>query len=282
MSEQLTVSQEFLQRALGFGEGGDPQTVAVLPDALPDDFPLTLPELPGLRVLGSVRSVAPRWTFQYPQGAEDRPPEQRLWRAFLDVALPLAETMSRFQAALRAGGWQAVQPFAQTFVEAEQSQWMAVHPERVQQFSVQVRQQGDLTQVWLNVHDSDARQIGHLLGRHDDPAFQSQEAPLPTLTLPPGWRAQLQQGSGRAVRSEEYGLRASGDAAGPDLLPHLLPQLQEQGWQLLQHEGEVSVYRTAQGVGTLLLTPGEGGTQAVIVHATTYSGRRGAGASFGV
>lgn len=168
-----------------------------------------------------------------------------------------------------------MQPFAQTFVEAEQSQWMAVHPERVQQFSVQVRQQGDLTQVWLNVHDSDARQIGHLLGRHDDPAFQAQEAPLPTLTLPPGWRAQLQQGSGRAVRSEEYGLRASGDAAGPDLLPHLLPQLQEQGWQLLQHEGEVSVYRTAQGVGTLLLPTGEEGGRAAIVHIS--DGSRGAG-----
>lgn len=40
---RLDVSLDFPQRALGFGEAGDPQTVDVFPEALPDELPFKRP-----------------------------------------------------------------------------------------------------------------------------------------------------------------------------------------------------------------------------------------------
>lgn len=266
MPEQLTVSKDFLQRALGFGEGGDPQTVGIFPGKLSEDFPLTLPDLPGLRVVGSVRNLAPRWSFGREVTAA---PEQRQWRIFLDVAADLPTTMRLFQDSLRAAGWEAVRQFRQVFVDAEQPQWLAVHPSHSRQVSLYLRRAGEDTQVWLNLHDLEPQAAEHLLGGH--PQFDHYEAPLPTLRLPPGWRGQMQQGSGGPVHSQEYILSGPVDV---ELLAHLLPQFAEQGWALLHREDGLSVFRTALGIGTLLLTGAGGNLTAHIVHVT---GEKGSG-----
>lgn len=50
---------EFLQRALGEGEDGSGKLEITL-DAPPPYLPVSLPDLPDLRVLGGVRTTAPR------------------------------------------------------------------------------------------------------------------------------------------------------------------------------------------------------------------------------
>ena len=62
-----------------------------------------------------------------------------------------------------------------------------------------------------------------------------------------------------------------------ELLTHLLPQFEPQGWQLLHREDgppSLTVYRTAQGIGTLRLQPGESAITAQIVHVTGEDGPR--------
>ncbi|WP_162865334.1 hypothetical protein [Deinococcus wulumuqiensis] len=195
----IRISSEFLQRALGFGQEGDPLTVGIFPDALPDDFPLTLPELPGLRLLGSVRGVATRWSFNRGKSFS---PERRQWRVFLDVGTALDDTMATFQAALLFQGWESGRAFAQTFVEAGQTRWLALNPARGWQLDLAGREaageSGTMTQVWLTLTEADAQTIRHLLGQHEPP-FDHVHLPMPLLRLPAGWRSQMSQGSGGRV-----------------------------------------------------------------------------------
>lgn len=264
---RLDVDLEFLQRALGFGEQDNPLTVGIFPEALPDDFPLALPDLPGVRIIGGVRSIAPRWSFNGGPSS----PEQRMWRVFLDAATDLPTTMQVSQAALRSAGWEAARPFMQTFVEQRQTNWIAVHPAHSRQLNLNLRQEGELTQIWLQVTEIDRSTSQHLLDQHRH--FDQYVAPLPSLTLPAGWRAQMKQVSGGGVHSEEYLLR--GPQGADDLLPFLLPQLEEQGWRLLHHLASITVYQTAEGVGTLLLVNQAEEIKAVIVHATGQEGQGG-------
>lgn len=269
MTGQLHVSSEFLQRALGFGQEGDPLTVGIFPDALPDDFPLTLPELPGLRLLGSVRGVATRWSFNRGKSFS---PERRQWRVFLDVGAVLDDTMATFQAALLFQGWESGRAFAQTFVEAGQTRWLALNPARGWQLDLAGREaageSGTMTQVWLTLTEADAQTIRHLLGQHEPP-FDHVHLPMPLLRLPAGWRSQMSQGSGGRVSSEEYALRGPGGAAA--LWPVLLPQLAAQGWALLHHSEDTALFRTPHGTGLLSLAEGEaagdrGEVAATVVH----------------
>ena len=265
MAGQLHVSSEFLQRALGFGQEGDPLTVGVFPDALPDDFPLTLPELSGLRVLGSVRTAAPYWTFF--GSPQERREERRQWRIFLDAGAALGDTMASFQAALLSHGWESGRAFAQTFVEAGQTRWLALNPARGWKLDLALReaaeQSGTTTQVWLTLTEAEAQTIRHLLGQHDPP-FDHVHLPMPLLRLPAGWRSQMQQGSGGRVSSEEYALRGPGGASA--LWPVLLPQLAAQGWALLHHSEDAALFRTPHGSGLLRLSEKGGEVAAAIVQ----------------
>lgn len=269
MTGQLRVSSEFLQRALGFGQEGDPLMVGIFPDALPDDFPLTLPELPGLRLLGSVRGVATRWSFNRGQSFS---PERRQWRVFLDVGAVLDDTMADFQTALLSQGWESGRAFAQTFVEAGQTRWLALNPARGWQLDLAGREaageSGTMTQVWLTLTEAEAQTIRHLLGQHEPP-FDHVHLPMPLLRLPAGWRSQMSQGSGGRVSSEEYALCGPGSAAA--LWPALLPQLAAQGWALLHHSEDTALFRTPHGTGLLSLAEGEaagdrGEVAATVVH----------------
>lgn len=265
MTGQLHVSTEFLGRALGFGWEGDPLTVGVFPDALSDEFPLTLPELPGLRVLGSVRTAAPHWTFF--GSPQERREEQRQWRIFLDVGAALDDTMATFQAALLSRGWESGRAFAQTFVEAGQTRWLALNPARGWKLDLALREvvqePGTTTQVWLTLTEAEAQTIRHLLGQHDPP-FDHVHLPMPLLRLPAGWRSQMSQGSGGRVSSEEYALRGPGGSAA--LWPALLPQLAAQGWALLHHSDEAALFRTPHGSGLLRLSESGEEVAAVLVH----------------
>lgn len=265
---RLDVPLEFLQRALGFGEEGDPQTVEVFPEALPNGLPFRLPPLPGLRVIGGVRSTASRWSFN---GGHPSP-EQRMWRVFLDVDGDLPGTMQAFQTVMRAQGWEASRPFMRTFVERSQPNWLAVQPAHRRQLNLNLRQEGAVTQVWLQVMEIDQQTAEHLL----DPSFHfsQYQAPLPVLMLPAGWRARMGQGSSGSVSSEDYRLQAP-QHGNPDLLPYLLPQLEAQGWHLIHQQVGTSVFQTAQGIGTLFLNRQGQGWKAVIVHATAEDGRGG-------
>lgn len=267
MMNRLDVPLDFLQRALGFGEEGDPQTVAVFPETLPDELPFKLPPFPGLRVIGGVRSTAPRWSF----GGDLPSPEQRLWRVFLDVDGDLPGTMQAFQTVMRAQGWEASRPFTRTFVESRQPNWLAVQPAHRRQLNLNLRQEGAVTQVWLQVREIDQQTAEHLLNPSSH--FSQDHAPLPVLMLPTGWRARMEQGSGGGVSSEAYHLQAP--HGHPDLLPQLLPQLEAQGWHLIHQQAGTSVYQTAQGIGTLFLNRKGQGWKAVIVHATAEEGRGG-------
>lgn len=279
LNEQLTLGAEFLRRALGHGREGDPADVAVTPGALPLDFPLTLPEWVGLRVWGGVRAAATGWTFDYsgPSRLTERPPRTD-WRAFLDVPAPQPEAMAALLDHFGAQGWQTAQVFQDVFVEADRSQWLGARSEPPRTLTVFSRQQGDATQVWLTVADVDPRQVEHLLGRSRHPGFHDHfEAPLPTLTLPDGWKAQMRSGQGDPVRSQNAVLLPSADRV-PDaaaLLTHFLPQLERQGWRLLHQEDgpePLSVYRTPLGVGSLFLRAGGDDVTALIVHATAGEG----------
>ncbi|GAA5532196.1 hypothetical protein [Deinococcus aluminii] len=280
MGEQVTLDAEFLRRALGHGRDGDPADVEVTPGALPSDFPVTLPEWVGLRVLGGVRSAAPRWTFHYPGSRSNQPPERVLWRAFLDVPMQQPEVMDTLLAHLESQGWQAAQIFQQVFVERERSQWMGAHLRQGRKLDLFARGEGGVTQVWLNVTDMAQGDVDHLLGRRSHPHFADHfEAPLPTLTLPEGWTARMLTGQGGPIRSQSSLLLSP--QAAPDvtaLLSHFLPQLERQGWRLLHredHPESLSVYRTPLGTGTLALEAGEEEVRALLLHATSEEGRGG-------
>lgn len=272
MTERIPIDPEFLRRALGLGSDGDPATVKVTQDALPADFPLKLPFDNG-RILGGIRSAAPGWTFQFDgQAVEPYQPKWQ-WRAFLDVASPPHSVLAELISSLNSQGWQAVTLFQPVFVEAEQSQWMAVHAGKQLQLTARLRLAGQLTQLGLEVFEVDENSIRHLLGQHAFPYPHDHfEAPLPSLLLPVGWQARMEQGSGGPVRSQQYRLLPPAGAP-TDLWPHLQPQFERQGWHLLHHEPSLSVFRTALGVGTLHWQAQEGqGINAVIVHVTAEKG----------
>ncbi|WP_034385030.1 hypothetical protein [Deinococcus sp. YIM 77859] len=281
MSERVTLDAEFVRRALGFGREGNPADVQVTPDALPPDFPLRLPDLAGLRVLGGIRSAAPRWVFSFPGAEPQQSAEHVLWRAFLDVPAPQPEVMETLLAHFLDQGWQTARMFQAVFVEAARSQWLAARCQPPRILKVFVRGESGMTQVWLETRDTDSEHAGHLLGRLS--YVQDQPDPLlPTLTLPGGWTARMLSGHGGPVCSQTFLLRSAGTRFDPAaLLSELLPQLERQGWRLLCREDGpecLSVYRTALGLGTLFLRAEESQVRARIVHATAGE-ERGAGAA---
>ncbi|WP_102126911.1 hypothetical protein [Deinococcus planocerae] len=280
MGEQVTLDVEFLRRALGQGWEDDPGGVVVTPNSLPPDFPVPLPDFAGVRVLGGVRSVA----FRRPPGG--LPDGQTTWRVFLDVPGPQPGVMAALTAHLEGQGWRAAQPWRQAFVEAEAGQWMGVHPEQERTVMLHARGEGGVTQVSLNVQDVEPEQVRHMLGQDPHPHFhRMHELPLPTLTVPQGWRVQMQGGGGgEAERSERaLLLPPEGAAEQPDLLVHLRPQLERQGWRVLHVENEADgaslTARTAQGVGVLTLGPKVGAWEAVLLHLVLGPDRHGS-ASF--
>ncbi|MBB5235490.1 hypothetical protein [Deinococcus budaensis] len=230
MTKQVTLDAEFLRRALG--QDGERADVEVTPGVLPPDFPVTLPDLPGLRVLGGVRSVPPGWTFAYPGVTQTVEPVRFQWRAFLDVPAPQGQVTAALLGHFAGEGWQESQLFQRVFVEAARSEWMGTSREPPRTLGVQARQRGEVTQVELTVADTDSGQVEHLRGRSPHPRLHDHfEAPLPTLTLPEGWRGQMQSGQGGPIRSQTWTLLPSlAPTPGPlALLPHLLPQLEDQG-----------------------------------------------------
>ncbi|MDL2345123.1 hypothetical protein QOL99_13310 [Deinococcus sp. MIMF12] len=279
MSEQVTLEAEFLRRALEREDNAE--RVAVTPGTLPPDLPVTLPDLPGMRVLGGVRSVLPGWTFASPGSARAAAagPVRLQWRAFLDIPAPQPQVMDALLGRFTEQGWQESQVFQQVFVEAARSEWAATALEPARTLGVQSRQQGGVTQVELTVADTDPGQVEHLRGRWSHPHFADQfEPPLPTLILPDGWKGQMQTGQGGPIRSQLSALRPPpGPAPDPAaLLAHFLPQLERQGWRLLHREDgpeSLSVHRTPLGVGTLSLRVKDGGLSALIVHVTAEEGR---------
>lgn len=285
MGETVPLDPEFLRRALSQGREGDPADVEMTPGALPPDFPLTLPDVAGLRVLGGIRSAVPRWTFSPSSQEPQHPAGHVMWRAFLDVPASQPEVMDTLLTHFFGQGWQPARMFQEVFVEAARSQWLAARSQPPRTLSLFARGEGGVTQVWLNVSDTDPEHVGHLLGR---PSYvQDQpDAPLPTLTLPGGWTARMLSGNGGPVCSQTSLLRPA--EARPDLaalLSHLLPQFERQGWHLLHredHPESLSVYRTPLGIGTLSLRAGEQHVQALIVHATAEGGRGAEAAAFGI
>lgn len=274
MSPLITLDAEFLRRALGHGHAGDRADVEVTPGALPPEFPVTLPELPGLRVLGGVGSVPRGWTFAYPGGAQTPGPDRLQWRVFLDVPAPQPQVIAALLRQFEGEGWQESQLFQQVFVEAARSEWTGTTLAPPRTLGIHVRQQGEVTQVDLTIADVIPDHVEHLRGRSPHPRFHDHfEAPLPILTLPEGWRGQMQSGQGGPICSQTWALSPSPDAAPgvPALLSYFLPQLERQGWRLLHREDtpeSLSVFRTLLGVGTLTLRREEGCVSALIVHAT--------------
>lgn len=279
MTEQVTLDAEFLRRALG--REGERADVQVMPGVLPPDFPVTLPELPGLRVLGGVRSAPPGWTFAYPGVPQTVEPVRLQWRVFLDVPAPQGQVMTALWRHFAGEGWQESQLFRRVFVEAARSEWMGTTLEPPRTLGVQARQRGEVTQVDLSVADVVPDHVEHLRGRSPHPRFHDHfEAPLPALTLPEGWRGQMQSGQGGPICSQTWALSPSPDAAPgwSVLLSHLLPQLEGQGWHLLHREDapeSLTVFRTPPGVGTLTLRQDEGRVSALIAHVTAEEGRGG-------
>ena len=308
---------EFLQRALGQSE--DSGKLEITLGALPPDLPVTLPNLPDLRVLGGIiripvdqlwnnwetrpkgvgkrmtvrsgstaakrrgcngltgihiRTIAPRWSFDYRMTQQNDLSERRSWRVFLDTSAQAGAVLDGFLAQLSPLGWQSAHMLPQVFVEAEKTNWLGVQAEQLRSLDLQARTSA-VTQVWLTIDDIEAPQVGHFLGQN--PHFSQADfyqASLPTLILPAGWQAQMSQGHGGPVHSQHYLLRLA--EATPDTLselwPHLLPQLERQGWRMLhrelhQEEG-LTVYRTPLGVGTLGLRRVGAELVAHIVHVT--------------
>lgn len=276
MSEQVTLEAEFLRRALG--QQGSAEHVSATPGALPPDLPVTLPDLPGMRMLGGVRSVAPGWTFVYPGATQTAAPIRLQWRVFVDVPTPQPEVMDALVRQFAEQGWQETHSFPSVFVEANLSLWEGFCPEPPRTLVVQSRQQGGATQVNLTLTDAEPEYIEHLRGERARPHLSDYfEAPLPTLILPGGWRGQMVSGQGGAVRSFLTALQPSpGTAPDPEaLLDHFLPQLERQGWHLLHREDSpesLSVFRTPLGVGTLTLRLEGQNVSALIVHATAEDG----------
>ena len=263
---------EFLQRALGQSE--DSGKLEITLGALPPDLPVTLPNLPDLRVLGGIRTIAPRWSFDYGMTQQNDLSERRSWRVFLDTSAQAGAVLDGFLAQLSPLGWQSAHMLSQVFVEAEKTTWLGVQAEQLRSLDLQARTLA-VTQVWLTIDDIEAPQVGHFLVQN--PHFSQADfyqASLPTLILPAGWQAQMSQGHGGPVHSQHYLLRPA--EATPDTLselwPHLLPQLERQGWRMLhrelhQEEG-LTVYRTPLGVGTLGLRRVGAELVAHIVHVT--------------
>lgn len=282
MGEQLTLDAEFLRRALGLG-WDNPEGVAVTSDSLPPDFPVPLPDLGGVRVLGGVRSVAFHWSAT----PGEKPVKQTTWRVFLDVPAPQPDVMAALVSYLEEQGWRAAQPWRQAFVEATAGQWMGVHAEQERTVMLHARGEDGVTHVSLNVQDVPPEQVRHMLGQDPHLHFHHlHELPLPTLTAPPGWRVQMQGGGGgETERSERVVLVPPEDVAEqPELLAHFRPQLERQGWRVLHVENEDgAVYltaRTERGIGVLTLSPDAGVWQAALLHIALGPGGRGSAASF--
>lgn len=282
MGEQVTLDAEFLRRALGEGAEGDSADVVVTPGALPPDLPVTLPELEGVHILGGVRSVERRPTSEPGSG----PAELTHWRAFLDVPSPQPDVRRALVGHLEGEGWQTGQTmWRPSFVEASRSEWLGVHTRQGRMLTVVMRGAEGGAQVWLDVRDTEPQQLQHLLGRY--PHFQDvQNAPLPVLTVPPGWRVQMQGGQGGSERSERALLIPPGGqmAEVEALREYLSAQLAEQEWTTLltDHDGQAVrlVARTPQGFGLLNLVWEEGAVAATLVHVT-FTGS-GGGRSYAV
>ncbi|CAM3631154.1 hypothetical protein [Deinococcus frigens] len=279
MTGRIELELEFLRRLLGSGEDGE-AGVAVFPDAWPGDFPLRWPDLPGTRLWGSVRSAATRWTFSY--GNRQQPPVARQltrWRVCLDVAAPQPQVMETLRAEFTRQGWQAGQMWQQAFVEHAQTTWNAVHAAAARLLTLQTRgaDAGALTQVWLTVEDQQEEVIGHWLGQRPHPHFENfDQAPLPTLSAPPGWQVVPQGGSGGVDRSESA-LLIPPEGQTLDLgalLASFKPQLAAQSWTVLpidQQNAENSArlaLQTPQGFGALGLDRAGEALSAKLVHMT--------------
>jgi len=195
------------------------------------------------------------------------------------VSAPQGQVVAALRRQFAAEGWQESQLFQPVFVEAARSEWTATALEPARTLGVQARQPGEVTQVELTVADTDPAQVEHLRGGWARPHFPDHfEAPLPTLTLPDGWRGQMLSGQGGAIRSVNAALVPPPGAAQElaALLSHFLPQMEDQGWRLLHREDvpeSLSVFRTPLGVGTLTMRLEEGRVSALIVHATAEEGR---------
>ncbi|WP_216327267.1 hypothetical protein [Deinococcus aestuarii] len=280
MGEQVTLDAEFLRRALG--ESGDLVHLEITPGSLPLDFPVTLPDIAGFRVLGGVRSVT-RPTFS----SGGRAAEQTLWRLFLDVPGPQPDVMAALTARLAGKGWRVAQMWRQAFVEASADRWMCVHPEQARTVTLQTRGEGAVTQVALTVQDAEPEQVRHLLGQDPQPNFhRMHDLPLPTLVVPLGWRVQMQGGGGGETERSERAVLVPPEGADepPGLLAHFSPQLERQGWRVRHVEKEDGAgyltARTGRGIDVLTLSPDAGVWQAVLLHVALGPGGQGSAASF--
>lgn len=248
-SGRLEVEAEFLRRALGAGERGDPATVHVVPDALAQDFPFPLPELPGLNVYGSVRSVAPRWTFFGSDPSES--PEFRWWRTFFDVELTAPEVVRTFRAHLSPRGWRTAElGLARAVLAADRGHWHAVCPEQRLELHLNARQAARAAQVWLSVTEVDEDHALRLQGLEPRPPYLPDfDLALPTLVMPPGVEVQFGHGSSYEEITVLRGLPL------PEAFQILLGQLTAQGAELrfqLLEEGEAEAFLRWQGLPLLL------------------------------
>lgn len=245
----MEVDAEFLRRALGAGERGDPATVQIVPDALAEDFPVALPELPGLRVYGSVRSVATRWTFFRSEGS-DRP-EYPWWRTFFDTVLTAPEVVRTFRTQLSSLGWRTAEiGLTRAVLPAEGGAWAAVHPARCQELHLHARQAGGAAQVWLSVKEVDEDHALRLQGLEPrPPEFLRPGLALPTLVMPPGVEVGFRHGSAHEEFTVLRGITL------PEAFGTLLGQLSAQGaeirFQAVQ-ELEAEAFLRHQGAPLLL------------------------------
>lgn len=247
MTGRIEVELEFLRRALGAGREGHPADVDLTSGALPPDLPVSLPDWAGVRVLGGIRSVAPRWTFFASPADRSTVPEHLMWRVFLDVPLPQDQVMRELTRALMAQGWRTAQMSRQAITEAEKGVWMAVHPAQARTLHLVGRQADGVTEVWLSVQGTDRRQFQHLQGLNVTTAEDT--CSLPALTVPAGAQVRW-QGDGE-VRQESAFVR--GTALGP-LLDHLAPQLElQEGPLLYRHASERHAEVLVRGPAGLIL-----------------------------
>ncbi|PNY82245.1 hypothetical protein [Deinococcus koreensis] len=291
MATTIQLHPEFLRRLLG--EGGDDVGVQVLPDALPDDLPLTLPELAGTRIWGSTTGTATRWTFVYPGSAQPPTPRPlRQWYVLLDVPGTASGVMGVYRSVLGEQGWQSGTMFEPVFVEAGHQQWMGVHPEASRTLSLTLRQVGDVSQLGLRVQDIGREELGHWLGQPGQPGQPHfdhfQRVPMPTLAAPMGWRVQPQGGNGGTERSENA-LLVPGEGTATDLevlLVDFAAHLASQGWEEIEQQATPDhvrlLARTAQGYGFLGLNRLDGVVEAKIVHVALNGGLPGSHLSFNV
>ena len=119
--------------------------------------------------LMSLRTIAPRWSFDYGMTQQNDLSERRSWRVFLDTSAQAGAVLDGFLAQLSPLGWQSahMRMLPQVFVEAEKTNWLGVQAEQLRSLDLQARTLA-VTQVWLTIDDIEAPQVGHFLGHHTD------------------------------------------------------------------------------------------------------------------